>query len=67
LRGSRRVRGKLRGGWSFAIRTAPLPPFPVPQDCFGGCTDSTQGFYGMMDEVGGGVHLRFVGSLGFNS
>jgi hypothetical protein len=21
------------------------------QDCFGGCTDPSQGFYGMMDEV----------------
>jgi hypothetical protein len=23
------------------------------QDCFGGCTDPSQGFYGRMDEVGG--------------
>lgn len=23
----------------------------VPQDCFGGCTDPSQGFYGFMDEV----------------
>ena len=22
------------------------------QDCYGGCTDSTQAFYGLMDEVG---------------
>lgn len=21
------------------------------QDCYGGCTDSTQAFYGLMDEV----------------
>ena len=23
------------------------------QDCYGGCTDSGQAFYGLMDEVGG--------------
>lgn len=24
---------------------------PFPQDCFGGCTDPSQGFHGLLDEV----------------
>lgn len=29
--------------------TVPAPPHA--QDCFGGCTDPSQGFNGMLDEV----------------
>ncbi len=30
---------------------------PYPQDCFGGCTDPTQGFYGFIDEVGTAIYV----------
>jgi len=45
---------------AFTGKTAPLDPAGAfmlggEQDCFGGCTDASQGFYGTMDEVGGGV------------
>jgi hypothetical protein len=44
---------------AFTGKTEPLDPHGAfmlggEQDCFGGCTDSSQGFYGTMDEVGAG-------------
>ncbi|KAI8469144.1 MAG: concanavalin A-like lectin/glucanase domain-containing protein [Monoraphidium minutum] len=41
---------------AFTGKTAPLDPRGAfmlggEQDCFGGCTDPSQGFYGAMDEV----------------
>ena len=38
--------------------------FPVWQDCYGGCTDSTQAFYGLMDEVNKPAYLVFVQMTG---
>jgi hypothetical protein len=34
-----------------ACLCCPLSFAPTPQDCFAGCTDPNQGFYGYMDEV----------------
>ncbi|WIA11894.1 hypothetical protein OEZ85_011978 [Tetradesmus obliquus] len=41
---------------AYSHKTQPLEPggafmLGAEQDCFGGCTDPSQGFYGMMDEV----------------
>jgi hypothetical protein len=41
---------------AYSQQTEPLVPdgalvLAGEQDCFGGCTDPEQGFYGMMDEV----------------
>jgi hypothetical protein len=46
----------LRVASAVTGRTKPLEPGGAfmlggEQDCFGGCTDATQGFYGLMDEV----------------
>ena len=39
----------------MAVAAAPppavTPPLPLLQDCYGGCTDPVQGYYGLMDEV----------------
>lgn len=41
---------------AYSHKTKPLEPggafmLGAEQDCFGGCTDPSQGFYGLMDEV----------------
>lgn len=33
------------------------------QDCYGGCTDSMQAFYGLMDEVMLSLHPPFLATL----
>jgi hypothetical protein len=54
---------------AYTGKTAPLDPHGAfmlggEQDCFGGCTDSDQGFYGLMDEVGGGWETGGGGGCG---
>jgi hypothetical protein len=46
----------LRMAAAYTGKTQPLDPHGAfmiggEQDCFAGCTDASQGFYGVMDEV----------------
>ena len=57
---------------AFTGKTVPLDPRGAfmlggEQDCFGGCTDASQGFYGTMDEVGGVAHPVGLASYVFIS